>query len=194
MDECAGVLQVVLDGSKYSNKLVLKFGSPYPQQYQLTSVNSSGSYNTVGIFKHFLWNNVSQDEHATERIVLDHHLGRNDLKRGSKWPGAECISHFSVTAHTCANEITHFRVSDSANICKVSCFAAHLQSNIVKGNWIYFWAINSSNTGENLDEINFDHSGLKIKLVKVTGVSQFVSGYAPISVFLQRLAAGLYCM
>ena len=67
MEECAGVLQVVLDGSKPSNKLVLKFGSPHPQQYQPTSVSTSGSYNTVGIFNHF-----SQDKHATEWIVLDH--------------------------------------------------------------------------------------------------------------------------
>ena len=53
MEECAGVLQLVPDGSKSLNKLVLKFGSPHPQQYQLTSVSSNGSYNTVGIFKHF---------------------------------------------------------------------------------------------------------------------------------------------
>ena len=53
MEECAGVLQLVLDGSKSSNQLVLKFGSPHPQQYQLTSFSSSVSYNTVGILSIF---------------------------------------------------------------------------------------------------------------------------------------------
>ena len=50
-----GVLQVELDVSKSSNKLVLKFGRPHPQQYQLISVCSKGSYRTVGIhvFKQF---------------------------------------------------------------------------------------------------------------------------------------------
>ena len=53
-EECAGVLQVVLDESKSSNKFVLKFGSSHPQKYQLTSVSSSSYYTAVVIFKHFL--------------------------------------------------------------------------------------------------------------------------------------------
>ena len=64
------VLQVELLASKSSNKLVLKFGRPQPQQYQLISVCSNGSYRTVGIFRQFLWNHQSQFEQATERTFI----------------------------------------------------------------------------------------------------------------------------
>lgn len=67
-----GVLHSVLLASKSSNRFVQKLGKPHVQQYQLTSVCSKGSYNTVGIFKQSLWNQFSQFELATERTVLDH--------------------------------------------------------------------------------------------------------------------------
>ena len=59
MEECADMLRLVLDCPKSPKKTLLTLGSPHPPQYQLTSVSSNGSYNTVDIFRQSLYRTTS---------------------------------------------------------------------------------------------------------------------------------------
>lgn len=66
------VLNEAFGSIKSSKRLVLKFGKPQLQQYQLISVFSNASNICVFIFKQCLWYHSSQLLHATEKTVLDH--------------------------------------------------------------------------------------------------------------------------